>query len=258
MWSVVERTALAEAEIEYADYESDTIWVKFPIASSAAAPSAAGSSRSFDASVVIWTTTPWTIPANRAISFSSKIAYGLYEVTKAPEGNWAAVGEKYVLADKLAAEVMQKAKVEAFERVFGVTPSMLAGAVTEHPLRGLGGGYEFDVPLLDGEHVTDDAGTGFVHTAPGHGLDDFGIWMDSSRKLAALGHRHRHPLRRRRRRLLHQRRAGLRRRARHRRHRQEGRRQQPRHRGARRARRDGRARPREASVSAFAGAPRSR
>ncbi len=138
-----------------------------------------------NASVVIWTTTPWTIPANRAISYSSKISYGLYEVTKAPEGNWAKKGEKYVLADKLAAETLAKAKVEAFVRLHDVDCSKIIS--TNHPLRGLGGGYEFEVPLLDGEHVTDDTGTGFVHTAPGHGLDDFGIWMDSGRMLAERG-----------------------------------------------------------------------
>jgi isoleucyl-tRNA synthetase len=183
MWSVVERTALAEAEIEYQDYESDAIWVKFPVKQFGGVEPATGSQvvRPY---VVIWTTTPWTIPANRAISFSSKVAYSLYRVTAAPEGNWAAVGDQYVLADNLAAEVMQKAKVEAYQRVFAVKPDMLAGTIAEHPLRGLADGYNFDVPLLDGDHVTDDAGTGFVHTAPGHGLDDFEIWMNSGRKLA--------------------------------------------------------------------------
>jgi isoleucyl-tRNA synthetase len=184
MWSVVERTALAEAEIEYQDYESDAIWVKFPIHSG----NGAFGSHAFEdmnASVVIWTTTPWTIPANRAISYSSKIAYGLYEVTAAPEGNWAAKGEKYVLADKLAADTFAKAKVETFVRLSDVDMSKIVSC--KHPLNGLSGGYTFEVPLLDGEHVTDDAGTGFVHTAPGHGLDDFGIWMDSARKIAALG-----------------------------------------------------------------------
>jgi len=185
MWSVVERTALAEAEVEYADYESDTIWVKFPIHSANGA-FGTGSFEDFGSSyVVIWTTTPWTIPANRAISFSSKISYGLYEVTGTPDGNWASKGEKYVLADKLAAEVFQKAKVETFIRLHDVDCSKIVS--TTHPLRGVAGGYEFEVPLLDGEHVTDDTGTGFVHTAPGHGLDDFGIWMDSSRMLAARG-----------------------------------------------------------------------
>ena len=186
MWSVVERTALAEAEIEYADYESDTIWVKFPVRQLGGVPSAAGSA-SVHPYVVIWTTTPWTIPANRAISFSSKISYGLYRVTKAAEGNWAAVGEQYVLADNLAADVMAKAKVETFDRVFDVTAEMLAGAVTAHPLAGLADGYTFPVPLLDGEHVTDDTGTGFVHTAPSHGLDDFEVWMNSGRLLEQRG-----------------------------------------------------------------------
>jgi isoleucyl-tRNA synthetase len=184
MWSVVERTALAEAEIEYADYESDTIWVKFPI-HSGGGEITSKAFHDLNASVVIWTTTPWTIPANRAITFSSRISYGLYEVTHAPEGNWASTGEKYVLADKLAADVFQKAKVESFARIGDVDPAHITSCF--HPLRGLGDGYEFEVPLLDGEHVTDDAGTGFVHTAPGHGLDDFGVWMDSGRLLAERG-----------------------------------------------------------------------
>jgi isoleucyl-tRNA synthetase len=187
MWSVVERTALAEAEIEYQDYESDTIWVKFPAFLAGRDGSQMNPIVAAGASVVIWTTTPWTIPANRAISYSSKISYGLYEVTQAPAENWAKTGEKYVIADKLAAEVFAKAKVEAFEKRADVTADDLAGLICAHPLKGLGGGYEFGVPLLDGEHVTDDAGTGFVHTAPGHGLDDFEIWMNSTRLLGEKG-----------------------------------------------------------------------
>ncbi|MEO5808174.1 isoleucine--tRNA ligase [Devosia sp.] len=186
MWSVVERTALAEAEIEYADYESDTIWVKFPVSRLGDVEPAAGS-KVVRPYIVIWTTTPWTIPANRAISFSSKIAYSLYRVTAAADGNWASVGDQYILADKLAAEVMLKAKVEGYERVFGVSASMLAATLAEHPLRGLADGYNFAVPLLDGDHVTDDTGTGFVHTAPGHGLDDFEIWMNLGRLLTERG-----------------------------------------------------------------------
>src|SRR5215217_3579850 len=193
MWSVVERTALAEAEIEYADYESDTIWVKFPVSRIQTVDGKdtdeviAHREHLTGASVVIWTTTPWTIPANRAISFSSKIAYGLYEVTEAPAENWAKTGDKLIIADKLAAEVFAKAKVAASVRLQTVPASVLAGIATHHPLRGFGGGYDFAVPLLDGEHVTDDAGTGFVHTAPGHGLDDFGIWMESTRLLQDRG-----------------------------------------------------------------------
>jgi isoleucyl-tRNA synthetase len=172
MWSVVEKTALAEAEVEYQDYQSDMIWVKFPVLTGVRDQRARNWS---DVSVVIWTTTPWTIPGNRAISFSSKISYGLYVVTAAPAGNWAKPGDKYILADRLAEEVMKTAKVEDFERVTALDPT---GLVCGHPLAHLG--YSFAVPLLDGDHVTDDTGTGFVHTAPGHGADDYVIWMQQA------------------------------------------------------------------------------
>lgn len=179
MWSVVERTALAEAEVEYQDYQSDTIWVKFPVT--------AGAAELANSFVVIWTTTPWTIPGNRAVSYSPKIAYGLYEVTEAPEGNWAKTGEKYILADALAEAVFKQAKVTSYTKLASVPAGVLAGLTCAHPLRGLGGGYAFDVPLLAGDHVTDDTGTGFVHTAPGHGREDFEVWMDYGRQLAERG-----------------------------------------------------------------------
>ncbi|HEX4894094.1 MAG TPA: class I tRNA ligase family protein, partial [Hyphomicrobiaceae bacterium] len=198
MWSVVEKTALAEAEVEYQDYQSDMVWVKFPVVRTA--PDAVASRANVtledvlpdkqlrEAFVVIWTTTPWTIPGNRAVCFNSKLEYGLYEVTKAPEGNWAKVGEKFILADKLAAEVMKAGKVEAYEKRATVGGAELSRLVCSHPLQGIAGeGYFFDVPLLDGDHVTDDAGTGFVHTAPGHGREDFDIWTASTRKLIAMG-----------------------------------------------------------------------
>ncbi|GHA31025.1 isoleucine--tRNA ligase [Devosia pacifica] len=184
MWSVVERTALAEAEIEYQDYESDAIWVKFPVRSGGGDISS-GAFHDLNASVLIWTTTPWTIPANRAISYSPRIDYGLYEVAEAPDGNWAARGEKYIIADALAKEVFSKARVDKFVRIGDVDPANITSC--SHPLRGLAGGYEFEVPLLAGEHVTDDAGTGFVHTAPGHGLDDFEVWMANGRQLTERG-----------------------------------------------------------------------
>ncbi|MEZ5854148.1 MAG: isoleucine--tRNA ligase [Hyphomicrobiaceae bacterium] len=206
MWSVVEKTALAEAEIEYQDYQSDMVWVKFPALmamrrdertipgqsdwNSLATLKPAGDGSLRPAYVVIWTTTPWTIPGNRAICFNSKLAYSLYEVTKAPEGNWAAVGDRYILADKLADEVMKAGKVEAFEKRGVVSAEALGQGICAHPLRNAGlGGYQFDVPLLDGDHVTDDAGTGFVHTAPGHGREDFDIWtaVETTQKLRAMG-----------------------------------------------------------------------
>src|SRR5712675_1646046 len=177
MWSVVEKTALAEAEVEYEDYTSDTVWVKFRIDAYSGAADVVGGS------VVIWTTTPWTLPGNRAISYSPRITYGLYEVTEAPDQNWAKKGDRLVLADKLAAEVMKTAKVEASVRIHDVDPSQIDHA--SHPLKGKG--YEFQVPLLTGDHVTDDAGTGFVHTAPGHGREDFEVWTANRRWLEEHG-----------------------------------------------------------------------
>ena len=180
MWSVVEKTALAEAEIEYEDYTSDTVWVKFPVTSPAFGALAT-------ASVVIWTTTPWTLPGNRAISFSPKIAYGLYKVTDAPGDNWAKNGDLLILADALAEGVFKQARVTAYEKVRDVPADTLDAVECAHPLKGVGGGYEFTVPLLSGEHVTDDTGTGFVHTAPGHGREDFEVWTANSRELEQRG-----------------------------------------------------------------------
>jgi len=162
--------------VEYAEVESDTIWVKFP---------AVGASGDLDGSfVVIWTTTPWTIPGNRAISYSSRIEYGLYEVTAAANDFGPRPGEKLIFADKLAADAFAKAKLE-FKRVRQVSAQELGSITCAHPLAHLG--YTFKVPLLDGDHVTDDAGTGFVHTAPSHGREDFDAWMGHGKALAERG-----------------------------------------------------------------------
>lgn len=176
MWSVVERTALAEAEVEYAEVESDTIWVKFPVVD--------GADELKSASVVIWTTTPWTIPGNRAISYSSKIEYGLYEITEATNDFGPQPGEKLIFAKRLAEDAATKAKV-TFKLVRDVTANELGAITCAHPLSDLG--YTFAVPMLDGDHVTDDAGTGFVHTAPSHGREDFEAWMANVRALEARG-----------------------------------------------------------------------
>ncbi len=195
MWSVVEKTALAEAEVEYEDYTSDTVWVKFPLIAAdvqnkqTGLPEFLRSSEQLkkygydNLSIVIWTTTPWTLPGNRAISYSRKIEYGIYRVTAAPDGNWAKIGDKYIIADKLAADVFKAAKVDEFKRIDLFVPA--DSAVCAHPLRGKG--YDFEVPLLAGDHVTDDAGTGFVHTAPGHGREDFDVWTANRAALEARG-----------------------------------------------------------------------
>jgi isoleucyl-tRNA synthetase len=189
MWSVVEKTALAEAEVEYQDYQSDMVWVKFPLIGRVKDGKLIDvGDRLQGTSVVIWTTTPWTLPGNRAICFNSKLDYVQMEVTAAPEGNWVKVGERLLIASKLLDEVKKAAKVDDWKNVGGDLIVGLDGLVCAHPLRNSGlPGYQFDVPLLDGDHVTDDAGTGFVHTAPGHGREDFDIWTASTRKLVAMG-----------------------------------------------------------------------
>jgi isoleucyl-tRNA synthetase len=194
MWSVVEKTALAEAEVEYEDYVSDQVWVKFPVRYTVSGGATLSSPfvikgddlAAQNVAVVIWTTTPWTIPGNRAISFSPKIEYGHYEVRDAPTGNWVKVGDRFILADKLAIDVFRQARVTAYTRLASIDPQNLSSVLCDHPLKALGG-YDFPVPLLAGDHVTDDTGTGFVHTAPGHGREDFEVWTANARELAARG-----------------------------------------------------------------------
>ncbi len=162
MWSVVEKTALAEAEVEYQDFQSDAVWVKFPVVGASTElpsrhPGAGRDPRQTEANpmpvvgaglrrhdeclgafIVIWTTTPWTLPGNRAISFNNKISYGLYEITAAPENNWAKVGERYILADKLAEGVMKAGKIDPanFKRLGNVPADTLKSLTCAHPLRG--------------------------------------------------------------------------------------------------------------------------
>ncbi len=180
MWSVVEKTALAEAEVEYEDYVSDQVWVKFPIVEPRAADLDG-------ASILIWTTTPWTVPGNRAVSYSPRVEYGLYEVTDAPSDNWATPGDLLVLADKLALDVLRQARVTAYKKRRDIPAEELARLTCRHPLKTFHRGYDFKVPLLAGDHVTEDAGTGFVHTAPGHGREDFEVWTGNAAQLSARG-----------------------------------------------------------------------
>jgi isoleucyl-tRNA synthetase len=181
MWSPVEKTALAEAEVEYHDHTSTTIWVRFRFrGKSYGEPGnsdSASSNRIADllsgSSIVIWTTTPWTIPANRAVAAGPEIDYALVRVDAVAEGSLAVPGERIVVAAALLGQVCADVGITA-HTVLRVFPgSALAGVRMDHPLRGRG--YEFDVPLLLGAHVTTEQGTGLVHTAPSHGEDDFAL-----------------------------------------------------------------------------------
>ena len=184
MWSPVEKTALAEAEVEYHDKESFTIWVKFAIGGvkGEGKPSMNLPEHPLmDAKVVIWTTTPWTIPSNKAVVYGEDIAYGLYEVTATPEECWAHVGEKFVIADKLSEDVMQKARLSEgmYKRVCDVDPSEIAWL--NHPLRnaeGANGEWYDPRDFRAADFVTDEEGTGFVHCAPSHGMEEFELYRD--------------------------------------------------------------------------------
>ncbi len=166
MWSPVEKTALAEAEIEYADHVSPTLWARFPILRATA-------SDLVGASVVIWTTTPWTIPGNRAVAYGEEIDCALVQVEGVRDGSRLRPGELLLVAMALLPKFCDHAGLAAHSIKRVLKGAELAGAVAAHPLRGAG--YDFDVPLLAGDFVTTEAGTGFVHIAPGHGEDDFAL-----------------------------------------------------------------------------------
>ncbi|MGB7319602.1 MAG: isoleucine--tRNA ligase [Planktotalea sp.] len=174
MWSPVEQTALAEAEVEYHDKESFTVWVKFRVVGT-------GDAALDAAKVVIWTTTPWTLPSNKAVVYGENISYGLYEVIDAPEECWAAKGETFILADNLAADVFKRARLEEgmYARKSDVTSAQLSAIALLHPLAGAdGAGGEWD-DIRDfraADFVTDTEGTGFVHCAPSHGMEEYELY----------------------------------------------------------------------------------
>jgi isoleucyl-tRNA synthetase len=171
MWSPVEKTALAEAEIEYHDHVSPTLWARFRLLHASAADLVG-------ASVVIWTTTPWTIPGNRAVAFGPEIDYALVHVEGVAEGSHLVPGEFLLVGLALLPQFEKDAGLGAHSIKRVLKGAELEGARAAHPLRAMPearGGYAFDVPLLPGDFVTTEAGTGFVHIAPGHGEDDFNL-----------------------------------------------------------------------------------
>ncbi|MCG6883528.1 MAG: class I tRNA ligase family protein, partial [Silicimonas sp.] len=182
MWSPIEKTALAEAEVEYHDKESFTVWVKFRVIDPVAGEGEKLKNRDLvGAYVVIWTTTPWTIPSNKAVVYGSDFSYGLYEVTGRPEECWAKIGDRYILADKLAKDVLGRARLDdtMYRRLGDVDPSLITGLA--HPLAHTeGSNGEWDTPrdFRAADFVTDEEGTGFVHCAPSHGMEEYELYRD--------------------------------------------------------------------------------
>ena len=164
MWSTVEKTALAEAEIEYKEHKSTTICVKFPVKESS-------DTNCQDASVIIWTTTPWTIPGNRAIAYSKSITYSMFEVVSLEEHSTLQVGDKIIIADELLDNVKVQCKIRELKKISEV--KNLDKIICNHPFKK--SGYDFEVRIFDADFVTLEQGTGFVHIAPGHGADDYNL-----------------------------------------------------------------------------------
>ena len=164
MWSPVEKTALAEAEIEYHDHTSTTIFVRFPVVKASTPEIEA-------ASIVIWTTTPWTMPGNRAVAFGPDIPYVVVEVVKAADESLANAGEKLIIAEARLEDFIRQCGIEEMTTSATFKGKELDGTVCRHPLNGQG--YDFDVPALAADFATTEEGTGIVHIAPGHGADDW-------------------------------------------------------------------------------------
>ena len=163
-WSTVEKTALADAEVEYQDHTSNTIYVAFKVKNSP---------KEFlkDSNIIIWTTTPWTIPANKALAFNSSIEYVLVQI-----GNLENfTDKKIVVANNLLDSIIKSCEIKDYKVLETFKGSDFEGTICAHPFKNLG--YDFDVPMLDARFVTLEQGTGIVHCAPSHGPDDFNLCL---------------------------------------------------------------------------------
>jgi len=162
MWSTVEKTALAEAEIEYKEHKSITIFVKFPIKESS-------DSDLKGSSVVIWTTTPWTIPGNRAIAYSKNIKYSLFQISETEENSHLNIKDRIIIAHDLEESFKEQCKVKSLTKIKDIDD--VGSFICSHPFAK--SDYNFDIKLYEADFVTLEQGTGFVHIAPGHGADDY-------------------------------------------------------------------------------------
>ena len=163
-WSTVEKTALADAEVEYKDHTSNTIFVSFKVKKT---------NKDFlkESNIIIWTTTPWTIPANRALAYNDGIDYSLVEISELENFK----DKKIVVATNLLDSIIKSCQIEKFKILKNFKGSELAGTVCSHPFLNLG--YDYDVPMLEARFVTLEQGTGIVHCAPSHGPDDFNLCL---------------------------------------------------------------------------------
>ena len=169
LWSTVEKTALADAEVEYKDHKSETIYASFKIKSS-------NLKELEGCEIIIWTTTPWTIPANKALAYNQSLQYSILELYD--EGDFK--NRKIVIADELVESVIKECNIEDYKKIYTFKGQDFVNTICCHPFLELG--YEFDIPMLEGRFVTTEQGTGIVHCAPSHGPDDFNLCLSNGIK----------------------------------------------------------------------------
>ena len=169
LWSTVEKTALADAEVEYQDHKSDTIYASFSVKSSQLKDL-------LGSEIIIWTTTPWTIPANKALAYNEALDYVLLELND--EGDFK--GKKIVIAEDLLESVINDCKIKEYKKIKTFRGKEFKNTICNHPFLDLG--YNYDIPMLEARFVTTDQGTGIVHCAPSHGPDDFNLCLNNGIK----------------------------------------------------------------------------
>ena len=169
LWSTVEKTALADAEVEYQDHKSDTIYACFPVKSSKI-------KELNDCNIVIWTTTPWTIPANKALAYNKSLDYLIIQIND--EGNFK--DKKIVISEALLNSVLKNCEIKEFKNLKKFKGEDLKDTICKHPFFDLG--YDYDIPMLEARFVTTEQGTGIVHCAPSHGPDDFNLCLNNGIK----------------------------------------------------------------------------
>ncbi len=169
LWSTVEKTALSDAEVEYMDHTSDTIYASFLIKKSNA-------EELKDCEIIIWTTTPWTIPANKALAYNENLKYLIIEL----QDDNKFKNKKIVVAKDLFESVIKDCKIEKYKKVKEISGELFSGSICTHPFFDIG--YNYDIPMLKAEFVTTEQGTGFVHCAPSHGPDDFNLCINNGIK----------------------------------------------------------------------------
>ncbi len=171
LWSVVEKTALADAEVEYEDHTSNTIYVKFLIKNST-------DKDLIDSNIIIWTTTPWTIPGNRALAYGKELDYSLIVVEELEEDSLVKKNDKLIFASELLESVTKEIGIKKFSTIKKFKGDNLSSCECEHPFKELG--YDFIVKPFHGDFVNLEQGTGVVHIAPGHGDDDYVLGIENN------------------------------------------------------------------------------